>query len=105
MAMILLQAYKVRLPVTGGIPMLDRAVVTDLLKDWMNDSGIKLPRDIKFKELVEAFCQFAEDDYYEWLKDNYESFFSDGKVDWDEMKDRIAKLNAEEDRIVVRKRT
>lgn len=72
--------------------MLDRAVVADLLKDWMKDEGIKLPRSIKFKSLVEAFCQYTEDDYYEWLKDNYESFFGHEEIDWNEIKKRIAKV-------------
>ena len=45
-----------------------------------NDSPI--PKSIKKKELVEAFCQFTEDDYYEWLKDNFSTFFNHGNPDW-----------------------
>jgi hypothetical protein len=37
-----------------------------------------------------------EDDYYEWLKDNFKSFFGGGEVDWEWIKGRI-KLSVKED--------
>jgi hypothetical protein len=63
--------------------MLDREVVKELVTDWLQESGnLPLPENIKKKELIEAFCQFTEDDYYEWLKDNFKSFFNHGNPDW-----------------------
>jgi hypothetical protein len=38
---------------------------------------------------VEAFCHFTEDDYYEWLKDNFKSFFNYGDPDWDWIRNYI----------------
>jgi len=34
-----------------------------------------IPKDITGEVLVETFCKHVEDDYYEWLKDNFKSFF------------------------------
>ncbi len=39
--------------------------------------------------LVETFCRYVEDDYYEWVKDNVKSFFNHGDPDWDWIKGRI----------------
>ncbi len=67
--------------------MLDRAVAEEFLdcklKDW------EIPGDISKDDLVEAFCQYTEDDYYEWLKDNFKSFFDHGNPDWDWIKEKI----------------
>jgi len=38
---------------------------------------------------VEAFCQYVEDDYYQWLKDNFKSFFEHGEPDWEWMREKI----------------
>jgi len=35
------------------------------------------------------FCQYVEDDYYEWLKDNFKSFFDHGNPDWEWIKEKI----------------
>ena len=43
--------------------MLDRSVVDNFLKDELE--GIKIPEGIKWKDLVETFCRYIEDDYYE----------------------------------------
>ncbi|ATZ61127.2 MAG: hypothetical protein BME93_03195 [Methanosarcinales archaeon Met12] len=54
--------------------------------------GTEVPEDILFDNLVEAFCKYTEDDFYEWLKDNYKSFFhslSEGETDWNWIKERI----------------
>ena len=61
--------------------MLDRQVVKELLDDKLED--LEVPKDISKDALVEAFCQYTEDDYYEWLKDNFKSFFDHGNPDWD----------------------
>jgi hypothetical protein len=60
--------------------VLNRKVVEEFLLEEMEAKII--PRIIDRKELVEAFCQFAEADYYEWLKDNFNSFFNHGNPDW-----------------------
>ena len=70
--------------------MLDRAVVEELLDEEFQDMGLEIPEDIEKEKLVETFCQYVEDDYYEWLKDNFKSFFEHGKPDWDWIKGRIA---------------
>jgi hypothetical protein len=67
--------------------MLDRAVVKEFLDDKLEDWEV--PKDISKDALVEAFCQYTEDDYYEWLKDNFKSFFDHGNPDWDWVRNKI----------------
>jgi hypothetical protein len=69
--------------------MLDRAVVEEFLDCKLKELEIKIPRDIKKESLVEAFCQYAEDDYYEWLKDNFKSFFEHDNPDWELIRGKI----------------
>jgi hypothetical protein len=69
--------------------MLDGAVVEEFLDCKLKELKMKIPRDIKKAALVEAFCEYVEDDYYEWLKDNFKSFFGDGELDWDWIRERI----------------
>ncbi len=73
--------------------MLDRIVVKEFLEEELKDLEIKIPRGIKKDKLVEAFCQFTEDDYYEWLKDNFKTFFEHGNPDWDWIRDKIKKYD------------
>jgi len=61
--------------------MLDRSVVDNFLKDELEG--------IKWKNLVETFCRYIEDDYYEWIKDNFKSFFNHGNPDWKWIKEKI----------------
>ena len=69
--------------------MLDRDVAEEFL-DWeFEDWDLEIPEDISKDALVEAFCQYTEDDYYEWLKDNFKSFFDHGNPDWDWIRGRI----------------
>jgi hypothetical protein len=49
----------------------------------MEDIDPTIPGDIDQELPVEAFCQYTENDYYEWLKDNFESFFDHGDFDFD----------------------
>ena len=71
--------------------MLDRTVVEEFL-DWeFEDGDWEIPGDITKDVLVEAFCQYTEDDYYEWLKDNFKSFFNCGNPDWQWIRERIKK--------------
>jgi len=69
--------------------MLDRMVVKEYLEEELEERGIKLPKDISKQTLVETFCRYTEDDYYEWLKDNFKSFFNHGNPDWNWIKERI----------------
>jgi hypothetical protein len=69
--------------------MLDRDDVEEFLDCRFKEQGIEIPEDILKEQLVEAFCQYVEDDYYEWLKDNFKSFFGDGEIDWDWIRQRI----------------
>ena len=71
--------------------MLDRAVVKEFLKEELGERDISIPPDITEDKLVEIFCQFTEDDYYEWLKDNFKTFFEHGNVDWDWIRNKIKK--------------
>ena len=69
--------------------MLDRDVIEEFLDDEISESEMKIPRSIKKEALVETFCKYVEDDYYEWIKDNVKSFFNHGDPDWDWVKGRI----------------
>jgi len=60
--------------------MVDRKTVREFLDEKLEE--IEVPDDIYKEVLVEAFCKYAEDDYYEWLKDNFKSFFNHGNPDW-----------------------
>ncbi|GAI00481.1 unnamed protein product [marine sediment metagenome] len=51
----------------------------------------EIPDDIFKEALVETFCNYVEDDYYEWLKDNFKSFFKYGNPDWQWIRQRIKK--------------
>mgnify|MGYP001558257053 CR=1 FL=1 len=68
--------------------MLDREVVEEFLEEKLNK--IEIPEDISFDILFETFCKYTEDDYYEWLKDNFKSFFNHYAPDWDWIRGRIA---------------
>jgi hypothetical protein len=67
--------------------MLDREVVKEFLDEKLEE--IEIPSDIPMEILVETFCKYTEDDYYEWLKDNFKSFFNHGNPDWDWIRGRI----------------
>jgi hypothetical protein len=69
--------------------MLDRDDVEEFLDCKLEELEIGIPKDISKEQLVEAFCQYAEDDYYEWLKDNFKSFFEHGEPDWEWIKGKV----------------
>jgi hypothetical protein len=75
--------------------MLDREVVKEFLSEEFSESDIEIPDDISEDVLVETFSKYVENDYYEWLKDNFNSFFEDGEPDWDQIKDRIKQYSKE----------
>jgi len=70
--------------------MLDRDVVQEFLEESFEEDKIQIPKDIKIEDLTKDFCLYCENDYYEWLKDNYKSFF-DG-FDWNGIKERMQRL-------------
>jgi len=69
--------------------MLDRAVVKELINSYLADSQIPNPQSVSVDTLVETFCLYTEDDYYEWIKDNLKSFFNYSNPDWQWIQDRI----------------
>jgi hypothetical protein len=69
--------------------MLDRGVVEELIDCQLEELEIEIPKDISKEQFVEAFCQYVEDDYYEWLNDNFKSFFEHGNPDWKWILDRV----------------
>jgi len=71
--------------------VLDREVVRDFLDEEL--SKTKIPKDISKEAIVETFCKYIEDDYYDWLKDNFKSFFNYGKPDWQWVRERIKKCD------------
>jgi len=73
--------------------MLDRDVVRDFLEDKFEEAQIELPENIKLDALVETFCLYVENDYYEWLNDNYKSFFEGS--DWSWIRGKIRKYQNE----------
>ena len=73
--------------------MLDRGVVEEFLDCEFED--MEIPEDVDKDKLVEAFCDYVEDDYYEWLKDNFKSFFNHGDPDWEWIRERTETLTPE----------
>lgn len=69
--------------------MLDRGVVEEFLDAEFEDTDCEIPEDVSKRDLVETFALYVEDDYYEWLKDNFKSFFNHWDIDWDWIRDRI----------------
>lgn len=67
--------------------MLDQGVIKEFLEEKLE--GIEVPKDISFDVLVETFCKYTEDDCYEWVKDNFKSFFNHGNPHWDWIRGRI----------------
>ena len=75
--------------------MLDRIVVEGFLNWNLEELELEIPSDIDKEILLETFCQYVEDDYYEWLKDNFKSFFEHGDPDWEWIRERIDHYNKE----------
>lgn len=73
--------------VKGEIKMLDREVIKEFLLEELK--GVEIPKNILLEELNEAFCRYVEEDYYEWIKDNFHSFFNYYKPDWEWIIKRI----------------
>ena len=69
--------------------MLNRVVIEEFLDCKLEELEIGIPEDISKEQLVEAYCQYVEDDYYEWLKDNFKSSFERGEPDWEWIRGRV----------------
>ena len=69
--------------------MLDREGVREFLDEELKE--MEIPKDIFKEAVIEAFCKYVEDDYYEWLKDNFKSFFNYGNPNWLWIRERIKK--------------
>ena len=70
--------------------MLDREIVEEFLLWELADADLAVPGDIPKEALVEAFCQYVEDGYDDWLRDNFKSFFDHGNPDWEWIRGRLA---------------
>ncbi|MFC1562883.1 hypothetical protein ACFL4Z_02405 [candidate division KSB1 bacterium] len=73
--------------------MLNRIVIKEFLEEELKEREIKIPENISEDVLVESFCKYVEDDYYEWLNDNFKSFFNRGDTDWEWIKERIERYS------------
>jgi hypothetical protein len=62
--------------------MPDRKVMEEFVLKEIENTNIDVPQRINKKALAKAFCQFVEEDYCEWLRDNFNSFFRHGNPDW-----------------------
>lgn len=69
--------------------MLDREVVKEFIEEKLGKGRINIPKEISINDLIETFCKYTEDDYYEWLKDNFKSFFNHYNPDWNWIRGRI----------------
>jgi len=78
--------------------MLDREVVKEFLDEEFEEGNWEIPEDISRDALVEAFCQYIENDYYEWLKDNFKSFFEHGNPDWARIREKTKPHEQQGDR-------
>ena len=73
--------------------MLYRKAVREFLDEELGE--VEIPDDIFKEALVETFCKYIEDDYYEWLKDNFKSFFDYGNPDWQWIREKVEKYASE----------
>jgi len=73
--------------------VLDKEAVKGFLDEELKE--VEIPKDIFKDALTETFCKYVEDDYYEWLKDNFKSFFNSGNPDWQWVREKIRKYASE----------
>ena len=69
--------------------MLDREAIEEFLDTELEYLGVEVPPDIPKGSLVEAFCEYVEEDYSQWLRENLAAFFNDGEPDWDWVRERL----------------
>lgn len=69
--------------------MLDREDIEEVLDTELEYLGIEIPHDITREALIESFCEYIEEDYPQWLRENLALFFNDGEPDWDWIRERL----------------
>jgi len=76
--------------------MLNRAQLEAFVETMFKEKRIELPDDIELEDIVEAFCQYLDDDLNEWLKIKFSAFFlltsGEGSIDWNWVRDNINAL-------------
>lgn len=66
---------------------LGKEFLIEYLREELEDDEMELPDDISLDDLADAFMDYLEVDIYDWLRENYRSFFKDH--DWDWVRERI----------------
>ncbi|MBI4301552.1 MAG: hypothetical protein HY664_03000 [Chloroflexi bacterium] len=61
--------------------IIDELFIRDYLRERLEDDEIELPDGVSLDDLADDFMEYIEIDIYEWLRDNYRSFFRD--FDWE----------------------
>ena len=69
--------------------MLDRDSVEGFLDTELGYVEMEIPHDISKGDLVDAFYNYIEAEYYEWLRESFMTFFNDGDPDWDWIREQI----------------
>jgi hypothetical protein len=73
--------------------MLNRAQLEAFLELMLKEKRIELPEDIELDDIVEAFCQYLDEDLNEWLKIKFSNFFpitsAEDTVDWNWVRENI----------------
>jgi hypothetical protein len=69
--------------------MLDREYIEEVLDTELEYLGVGIPHDIAREALIEVFCEYIEEDYKQWLRENLALFFNDGEPDWDWIRERL----------------
>ena len=54
--------------------MIDRELIKEFLEDGLKEIEYKIPRGVSKADLVEAFCDYVEIDFYDWLNSNFKTF-------------------------------
>ncbi len=73
--------------------MLNRAQLEAFMELMLKEKRIELPEDIELDDVVEAFCQYLDEDLNEWLKIKFSNFFpitsGEDTVDWNWVRENI----------------
>jgi len=76
--------------------MLNRSQVEAFMEMMFEEKAIELPEDIELEDIVEAFCQYTNDDLDEWLKLRFSAFFlltsGEGHINWNWVRQSINAL-------------
>ncbi|MCK4234054.1 hypothetical protein KAU34_05600 [candidate division WOR-3 bacterium] len=76
--------------------MLNRAQLETFMEMMFEEKRIELPEDIELEDVVEAFCQYCDDELVDWLKMRFSSFFlmgsGESSIDWNWVRQNISSL-------------